>query len=200
VGRRGRPSTARRPPDRTQIIWGMCLITDFRTAGRRKFKFGGQEGETDYSTALPGSDPNYLGRPLWRALLASDASLGIWATDCGRRADSSTRFPGASSFFCFEPTSLNLIDLILFDSVNHMVVFPACNSSIMSDLVDDEAVKPIDNCETEHVCPNFDVISRNTCHNTQKFALVRASKQCGCTGFIMHVAVDEFSRKLTGQK
>jgi hypothetical protein len=40
------------------------LITDFRTAGRGKFKFGRQEGETDYSTALPGSDPDYLGRPL----------------------------------------------------------------------------------------------------------------------------------------
>jgi hypothetical protein len=38
-----------------------CLITDFRTAGRGKFKFGEQDGETDYSTALPGSDPNYLG-------------------------------------------------------------------------------------------------------------------------------------------
>jgi hypothetical protein len=46
VGRWGRPSTARRSPDRTQFIWGMCLITDFRTAGCRKFKFGGQEGET----------------------------------------------------------------------------------------------------------------------------------------------------------
>jgi hypothetical protein len=97
VDRWGRPTTARRTPDRTQIIWGMCLITDFRTAGRGKLKFGGQEGETDYSTALPGSDPNYLGRPLWRAMLSSDASLGMWATDGGRRADSSTRFPGASS-------------------------------------------------------------------------------------------------------
>jgi hypothetical protein len=38
-----------------------CLITDFRTAGRRKFIFGGQVGETVHSTALPGSDPNYLG-------------------------------------------------------------------------------------------------------------------------------------------
>jgi hypothetical protein len=38
----------------------MCLITDFRTAGRGKFKFGGQEGETDYSTEPRGSDPNYL--------------------------------------------------------------------------------------------------------------------------------------------
>jgi hypothetical protein len=38
-----------------------CLITDFRTAGRGKFKFGGQVGETDYSTAHAGSDPNYLG-------------------------------------------------------------------------------------------------------------------------------------------
>jgi hypothetical protein len=33
---------------------GGCLITDFRTTGRGKFKFGGQEGETAYSTALPG--------------------------------------------------------------------------------------------------------------------------------------------------
>jgi hypothetical protein len=31
-------------------------------------------------------------------MLSSDASLGMWATDGGRRADSSTRFPGASSF------------------------------------------------------------------------------------------------------
>jgi hypothetical protein len=38
-----------------------CLITDFGTAGRGKFKFGGQVGETYYSTALSGSDPNYLG-------------------------------------------------------------------------------------------------------------------------------------------
>jgi hypothetical protein len=28
-----------------------CLITNFRTAGGGKFKFGGQVGETDYSTA-----------------------------------------------------------------------------------------------------------------------------------------------------
>jgi hypothetical protein len=39
----------------------MCLITDFRTAGREKFKFGGQMRENDYSTAHTGSDPNYLG-------------------------------------------------------------------------------------------------------------------------------------------
>jgi hypothetical protein len=38
-----------------------CLITDFRMAGRGKFIFGGQVGETYYSTAFPGSDPNYLG-------------------------------------------------------------------------------------------------------------------------------------------
>jgi hypothetical protein len=38
-----------------------CLITDFRTARRGKFAFGGQDGETVHSTALPGSDPNYLG-------------------------------------------------------------------------------------------------------------------------------------------
>jgi hypothetical protein len=30
-------------------------------------------------------------------MLSSDASLAMWATDGGRRADSSTRFPGASS-------------------------------------------------------------------------------------------------------
>jgi hypothetical protein len=36
-------------------------ITDFTTTGRRKFKFSGQVGETDYSTAHAGSDPNYLG-------------------------------------------------------------------------------------------------------------------------------------------
>jgi hypothetical protein len=35
--------------------------TSKRTAGRGKFKFGGQVGETDYSTAHTGSDPNYLG-------------------------------------------------------------------------------------------------------------------------------------------
>jgi hypothetical protein len=51
-----------------------CLITDFRTARRGKFKFGGQEGETDNSTALPGSDPNYLveglyGGQYWLVLL-----------------------------------------------------------------------------------------------------------------------------------
>jgi hypothetical protein len=40
---------------------GGCLITDFRTAGHGKFKFGGQVGETDYSTAHPESDRNYLG-------------------------------------------------------------------------------------------------------------------------------------------
>jgi hypothetical protein len=38
-----------------------CLIADFRTAGRRKFIFGGQVGETVRSTAHAGSDPNYLG-------------------------------------------------------------------------------------------------------------------------------------------
>ena len=38
-----------------------CLITDFRTAGRGKFIFGGQVGETVHSTAHAGSDPNYLG-------------------------------------------------------------------------------------------------------------------------------------------
>jgi hypothetical protein len=38
-----------------------CLITDFGTADRGKFKLGGQVGETDYSTAHTGSDPNYLG-------------------------------------------------------------------------------------------------------------------------------------------
>jgi hypothetical protein len=32
---------------------------------------------------------------LLRTMLSSDASLGMWATDCGRRADSSTTFPGA---------------------------------------------------------------------------------------------------------
>jgi hypothetical protein len=39
---------------------GGCLITDFRMTGPRTFKFGGQEEETDYSTAHAGSDPNYL--------------------------------------------------------------------------------------------------------------------------------------------
>jgi hypothetical protein len=76
---------------------GGCLITDLRTAGRGKFKFCGQVGETDYSTAHTGSDRHYLGRP-----------LGLYVIRCefghvgdGLRADSSTRFPGASSsIFC----------------------------------------------------------------------------------------------------
>jgi hypothetical protein len=38
-----------------------CLITDFRTSGRGKVKFSGQEGETVHSTALTGSYPIYLG-------------------------------------------------------------------------------------------------------------------------------------------
>jgi hypothetical protein len=96
VGRRGRPTTARRTPDRTQIIWGMCLITDFRTAGRGKLKFSGQEGETDNSSALPRSDPNYLGK----ASMVGNAVVRCEFGHVGdlRRADSSTRFPGASSF------------------------------------------------------------------------------------------------------
>jgi hypothetical protein len=44
---------------RIRKVW--CLITDLRTAGRGKFKFGEQVGETDYSTVHAGSDPNYLG-------------------------------------------------------------------------------------------------------------------------------------------
>jgi hypothetical protein len=95
VGRWGRPTTARRSPDRTQFIWGMCLITDFRTAGRRKFKFGGQEGETDYSTAHAGSDPNYLGKASMEGNAVVRCEFGHVGD--GRRADSSTRFPGASS-------------------------------------------------------------------------------------------------------
>jgi hypothetical protein len=95
MGRWGRPSTARRSPDRTQIIWGMCLITDFRTAGRGKFKFGGQKGETYYSTALPGSDPNYFGKASMEGNAVVRCEFGHVGD--GRRADSSTRFPGASS-------------------------------------------------------------------------------------------------------
>jgi hypothetical protein len=90
-------------------------------------------GETDYSTAHPGSDPNYLGdvsiHRLWNGwswevqiswaggggrlqhgtyrigprLFGGGLFRGqcyrqmrVWA--CGRRADSSTRFSGASSF------------------------------------------------------------------------------------------------------
>jgi hypothetical protein len=74
----------------------MCLITDFRTAGRGKFKFGGQEGETDNSTALPGSDPNYLGKASMEGNAVVRCEFGHVGD--GRRADSSTRFPGASSF------------------------------------------------------------------------------------------------------
>jgi hypothetical protein len=109
VGRKGRPTTARRSPDRTQIIWGMCLITDFRTTGRGKFKFGGQEGETYYSTALPGSDPNYLRK----ASMEGNALVRFEFLHVGdgRRADSSTRFPGASSTMaelvdCYSSTSV----------------------------------------------------------------------------------------------
>jgi hypothetical protein len=47
-------------PFRRHIIPGVGLITDFRTAGRGKMKFGGQVGETGFSTAHAGSDPNYL--------------------------------------------------------------------------------------------------------------------------------------------
>jgi hypothetical protein len=44
-----------------------CLITDFRTARRRKVKFGGQEGETVHSTALPGLD-----QIIWGMCLITD--------------------------------------------------------------------------------------------------------------------------------
>jgi hypothetical protein len=74
---------------------GMCLITDFRTAGRGKLKFSGQEGETDNSTALPGSDPNYLGKASMEGNAVVRCEFGHVGD--GRRADSSTRFPGASS-------------------------------------------------------------------------------------------------------
>jgi hypothetical protein len=74
-----------------------CLITDFRTVGRRKFIFGGQEGETDNSTALPGSDPNYLGKASMEGNAVVRCEFGHVGD--GRRADSSTRFPGAWNGF-----------------------------------------------------------------------------------------------------
>jgi hypothetical protein len=81
VGRWGRPTTARRTPDRTQIIWGI---------------FGGQEGETDYCTAHAESDPNYLGKASMEGNAVVRCEFGHVGD--GRRADSSTRFPGASSY------------------------------------------------------------------------------------------------------
>jgi hypothetical protein len=46
-------------------------------------------------------------------MLSSDASyLGMWATDGGRRADSSTRFPGASSLRIVLADQLTKISLI----------------------------------------------------------------------------------------
>jgi hypothetical protein len=68
----------------------VCLITDFRTAGRGKFKFGGQVRET-YTTARRSPDRTQIicGRPLWRAMLLSDSSFCMWATDGGR-----TQIPG----------------------------------------------------------------------------------------------------------
>jgi hypothetical protein len=107
VGRWGRPTTVRRTPDRTRIIWGMCLITDFRTAGHRKFIFGGQEGETDYCTAHAGSDPNYLGKASMEGNAVVRCEFGHVGD--GRRADSSTRFPGASSFFYSCPCLLQSV-------------------------------------------------------------------------------------------
>jgi hypothetical protein len=55
-------------------------------------------GETDCSTALPGSDPNYLRK----AFMEGNAVVRFEFLHVGdgRRADSSTRFPGASSY-CF---------------------------------------------------------------------------------------------------
>jgi hypothetical protein len=75
-----------------------CLITVFRTAGRGRFKFGGQVGGRGRPTTARRSGGGdrlqdrtqiICGRPLWRAMLSSDASLGMWATDCRR-----TRVPG----------------------------------------------------------------------------------------------------------
>ena len=97
----------------------MCLITDFRTAGRGKLKFGGQEGETDNSTALPESDPNYLGKASMEGNAVVRCEFGHVGD--GRRADSSTRFPGASSslavlqktanqFFCLSRNTDNGIN------------------------------------------------------------------------------------------
>jgi hypothetical protein len=87
----------------------MCLITDFRTAGRGKFRIVGQVRETYYSTALPASDPNYLRK----ASKEGDAVVrfGFLHVGDGRRADSTTRFPGASSFVvtCQPLLSLQLV-------------------------------------------------------------------------------------------
>jgi hypothetical protein len=116
VGRWGRPFTARHSPDRTQFIWGMCLITDFRTAGRRKFKFGGQEGETDNSTAHAGSDPNYLGKASMEGNAVVRCEFGHVGD--GRRADSSTRFPGASSYLCFEDVKTSPVKSVLHGTEN----------------------------------------------------------------------------------
>jgi hypothetical protein len=77
-----------------------CLITYFRTAGRGKFIFGGQVGETVHSTALPGSDPNYLGKASMEGIAVVRCEFGHVGD--GRRADSSTGFPGASSSLCTE--------------------------------------------------------------------------------------------------
>jgi hypothetical protein len=112
MGRWGRPTTARRTPDRTEIIWGMCLITDFRTGGRGKFNLGGQEGETDYSTAHTGSDPNYL----WEASTEGNAVVRceFGHVDDGLRADSSTRFPGTSSCHIVHACNFRESDIACF--------------------------------------------------------------------------------------
>jgi hypothetical protein len=53
-------------------------------------------GETDYSTAHAGSDPNYLGKASMEGNAVVRCESGHVGD--GRRADSSIRFPGASSF------------------------------------------------------------------------------------------------------
>jgi hypothetical protein len=87
------------------------------TLERGKFKFGGQVRETDYCTAHAGSDPNYLGKASMEGNAVVRCEFGHVGD--GRRADSSTRFPGASSFFYYTGRVLLLcgIDLV-FDLHN----------------------------------------------------------------------------------
>jgi hypothetical protein len=65
-------------------------------------------GETYYSTALSGSDPNYLRK----ASMEGNAVVRFEFLHVGdgRRADSSTRFPGASS--CRKASSKPVIQIL----------------------------------------------------------------------------------------
>ena len=75
-----------------------CLITDFRTAGRRRFKFGGQVGETVYNTALPGSDPNYLGKASMEGNAVVRCEFGLVGDGLRAAGGLKYRFTSASSF------------------------------------------------------------------------------------------------------